>query len=315
VGLSIGPFLGGVLTHSLGWRSIFALGTLLGAVGLVVVMTGIHSEWAEARGERFDGLGSVVYAAGLAMVMQGLAGLPGLPGVGLLAGGLACLVAFVVRELRIPNPVLDITLFRGNPVFAFSNVAALSHYAATFAVTYLMSLYLQYVRGMTPRDAGLLMVVQPVLQAVFSPVAGRLSDRVQPRILASLGMLLSIVGLVPLVLLEATTSLVAVAGSLALMGLGFALFSSPNTSAIMGAVERRTYGVASATLATMRLVGQMLSMGLVMVAFSVSIGHAKITPDRFPDFLDAIHAVFVGGAVLCTIGVFASLARGKVARA
>jgi EmrB/QacA subfamily drug resistance transporter len=312
VGLSTGPFLGGLMTHWFGWRSLFLLGAGLGVAGLVVVLAGIRSEWAEAKGDPFDVAGAVIYATGLAVLMTGLSLLPGPAGVACIVGGLAFLAAFVRHELRIAHPVLDLSLFVGNPIFAWSNLAALINYSATFAVTFLLSLYLQYVRGMTPRDAGLLMVVQPVLQAAFSPLAGRLSDRLQPRLLASSGMFLSIVGLVPLTFLDASTHLGVVAASLAIMGLGFALFSSPNTNAIMGAVPRRSYGVASATLATMRLVGQMLSMGMVMVAFALTMGHTKITPDLFPQFLDALHAVFMGGIALCGVGVFASLARGKV---
>jgi EmrB/QacA subfamily drug resistance transporter len=312
VGLSTGPFLGGLMTHAFGWRSLFLLGAGLGVAGLVVVLAGIRSEWAEAKGDPFDVAGAVIYAGGLAVLMTGLSLLPGPAGVACIVGGLVLLGVFVRHELRTAHPVLDLSLFIGNPVFAWSNLAALINYSATFAVMFLLSLYLQYVRGMTPRDAGLLMVIQPVLQAAFSPLAGRLSDRLQPRLLASSGMFLSIVGLVPLAFLDASTHLGIVAASLAIMGLGFALFSSPNTNAIMGAVPRRSYGVASATLATMRLVGQMLSMGIVMVAFALTMGHTKITPDLFPQFLHALHAVFMGGIALCSVGVFASLARGRV---
>jgi len=313
-GLSVGPFLGGLMTQALGWRSLFLAGALLGAAGLAVTVHGIRSEWAEARGERFDLPGTAAYVAGLASLMIGLSLLPSPAGLACLAGGAAGLAGFVVVESRSDHPVLGVSLFRGNPVFAFSNLAALINYCATFAVTFLLSLYLQYVRGMTPRDAGLLMVIQPVLQAVFSPLAGRLSDRVEPRILASSGMGLTLVGLVPMAMLGPETSLVLIGTSLAVMGLGFALFSSPNTNAIMGSVERRSYGVASATLATMRLVGQMLSMGMVMVAFALTMGHVKITPEVFPPFLDAAHAVFTGGIALCAVGMFASLARGNVKR-
>lgn len=314
VGLSMGPFVGGLMTHWLGWRSLFLLGAGLGMVGLAVVSAGIRSEWAEAKGERFDLLGSVVYAAGLALFMYGLSILPAPAGIAFVLSGVACIAGFVLHELRTPQPVLAISLFRGNPVFAFSNLAALINYCATFAVTFLMSLYLQYVRGMTPQGAGLLMVIMPVLQALFSPLAGHLSDRLEPRLLASSGMVLTIAGLVPLALLDESSSLGVVAASLAVQGLGFALFSSPNTNAVMGSVPRQSYGVASATLATMRLVGQMLSMGMVMVAFALTMGRTKITPDLFPRFLYSLQAVFWASIALCTLGVFASLARGKVKR-
>ncbi len=314
VGLSIGPFVGGLVTHWAGWRSLFLLGAGLGVAGLAVVMAGIRGEWAEAKGERFDVPGSLLYAAGLAMLMVGLSRIPEPFSLGCVAGGLACLAGFVAYELRTPHPVLAISLFRGNAVFAWSNVAALIHYCATFAVTFLMSLYLQNVRGLSARDAGVLMVVQPVLQVLFSPIAGRLSDRMQPRLLASSGMVLTVAGLLPLALLAVDTPLVLVVAALAVQGVGFGLFSSPNTNAIMSSVQRRSYGVASATLATMRLVGQMLSMGLVMAATAVGMGQARITPEHFPDFLSVVHVVFWASMGLCAVGVFASLARGDVPR-
>ena len=312
IGLSIGPFLGGLLTQHLGWRSLFLAAAVIGLAGLAVTLAGVRGEWAEAKGERFDLTGSLVYTAGLLAFMGGLAVLPAAAGIALLIGGAACLSGFALLERRVAHPVLSIALFRGNPVFTFSNLAALISYSATFSVSYLMSLYLQEVRGMSPQSAGLLLVCQPVLQAAFSPVSGRLSDRVQPRILASLGMLLCACGLALLAFINATTGLgIAVAG-LAVLGVGFALFSSPNTNAVMGAVERRSLGVASATLSTMRLLGQTLSMAMVMVAFTLSMGGSSIAPASFPGFLRAMRVVLLIGAALSAVGIFASLARGRV---
>ena len=312
IGLSVGPFLGGILTQHLGWRSLFVLGGALGLAGLLIVLARVHGEWAEAKGERFDLGGSAVYAAGLALVMYGLSLLPALSGGALVLGGFACLALFVLRELRVAHPVLSISLFRGNRAFAFSNLAALISYSATFSVGYLLSLYLQSVRGFSPQAAGLVLVSQPALQALLSPLAGRLSDRIEPRLLASAGMLLTAAGMAPLALLGPASGLPAVVASLGVMGVGFALFSSPNTNAVMGAVDRRVYGVASATLGTMRLVGQMLSMGMVMVSFALSMGRARLEPPLFPQFLASMRGVLLTGVGLCLLGVFASLARGKV---
>ncbi|MBU1019972.1 MAG: MFS transporter, partial [Firmicutes bacterium] len=151
---------------------------------------------------------------------------------------------------------------RTNRVFALSSLAALINYSATFAVTFLISLYLQYIKGLTPRDAGIILVAQPVMMALLSPLAGRLSDRIEPRIVASLGMLTTTVALLLFVFLDDFTATALVVGNLALLGVGLALFSSPNTNAIMSSVERRYYGIASGATGTMRLLGQMVSMGI-----------------------------------------------------
>jgi MFS family permease len=216
--------------------------------------------------------------------------------------------------MRVASPLLDIGLFRHNPVFAFSNLAALINYAATFAIAFLLSLYLQYNKGISPQYAGFVLVAQPVVQAIFSPIAGRLSDRFEPRIIASAGMALTVVGLALFALLTEDTSLPMIVGGLVLLGFGFALFSSPNTNAVMSAVDPRFYGVAGATLATMRQVGMMLSMGIAMMLFAVYIGRVQITPEYYDLFLKSAKVAFVVFACLCFGGVFASLARGKVQR-
>jgi MFS family permease len=160
--------------------------------------------------------------------------------------------------------------------------------------------------------AGLVLVAQPIMQAIFSPAAGRLSDRIESRIVASAGMALTSVGLLLLVFLGPFSPLWYVIGSLMLLGLGFALFSSPNTNAVMSSVERRDYGVASATVGTMRLTGQMLSLGTAMLLFAIFIGPVQITPEVYPDFLKAMRTAFILFSALCFAGIFASLARGNV---
>jgi MFS family permease len=195
-------------------------------------------------------------------------------------------------------------------VFAFSNLAALINYSATFAVTFLMSLYLQYIQGLDPERSGLVLLAQPVLMAAFSPLAGRLSDRVAPRLIASSGMAIVTVGLAMLAFVWAGSSLTYLVVSLVVLGFGFALFSSPNTNAVMGSVDRRHFGVASATLATMRVTGMMLSMAVAILLFTLLIGSVQITPEVFPAFLRSLRLAFVIFAALCAAGVAASLARG-----
>jgi MFS family permease len=211
--------------------------------------------------------------------------------------------------------VLDVSLFSSNIVFALSNLSALINYAATYAVSFLLSLFLQYVKGMDPRTAGLIMLSQPVIMAIFSPLAGRLSDRVEPRIVASAGMAMSTAGLLLTAFLGPSSPVGYIVAILMLCGLGFALFSSPNTSAIMGSVERRHYAVASATTGVMRLIGQMLSMGIAALIIALFVGQVAITPEYYPAFLKAFRVGFLVFGGLCAAGILASLARGNVHRA
>jgi len=314
IGLSAGPFAGGLLTQYLGWRSIFWVLVPIGIAAIVLLRLKIKGEWAESRGERFDWRGTLFYTVSLLFIMSGFNWLPEWKGFVAMGAGLALLAVFVSWELRLRFPLFEMRLFRRNRVFAFSNLAALINYSATFAVGFLMSLYLQYVKGFDPRDAGLVMVVQPLIMAVFSPVTGRLSDRIQPQVIASAGMAFSTLRLVLLIFLEPSTSVWYILMDLALLGIGFALFSSPNTNAIMSSVERRYYGVASGSVGTMRMIGQMLSMGIVLLLFSMLIGKVEITAETAGGFLRSMKIAFTIFSIFCFLGIFASLARGKLLR-
>jgi EmrB/QacA subfamily drug resistance transporter len=314
IGLSCGPVLGGILTENLGWRSIFWVNVVLGLLVIFMILWKLKGEWMEAKGEKFDFTGSVIYGVSLVAVMYGMSILPQLSGVWFLVGGFLCLLAFIWWEMKSSSPLLNLNLIRRNMVFAFSNIAALINYSATFAIAFLLSLYLQYTQGMSAQTAGLVLIAQPVVMAVVSPLAGRFSDRIEPRIIATFGMALTAGGLLYFSFINSGTHIGFIILGLLIVGLGLALFSSPNTNAIMSSVESRYYGVASAVLSTMRMVGNMLSMGIVTVLFAVLIGRVEITPEYYAPFLQSMKIAFIVCAVLCFLGIFASLARGGLRR-
>ena len=312
MGLSLGPFIGGLLTQYLGWRSVFLLNVPLGLLILAAVRLKMRQEWADCRGEPFDLKGSAAYSLMLTAFMLGYTWLPNWRGAVMLLAAAAAFPLFMGWESRSAYPIFQVRLVRGNAVFVFSNLAALVNYSATFAIAFLLSLYLQYIKGLTPRTAGLVLIAQPVVMALFSPLAGRLSDRLEPRLVASLGMGLCAAGLFAFVFVNSQSGLGFIVATLMLVGFGFALFSSPNTNAVMGSVEKKYYGVASATLATMRMVGHMLSMAIATLVFSMFIGKVRITPAVYPLFLASMKVSFVIFFVLCVCGVFFSLARGRM---
>ena len=310
IALSLGPVLGGVMTQYLGWRSLFFAMIPLGITILTITWWKLDSEWAASRGEKFDLKGSLLYSICLVMLLYGFSRLPTLRGIALVGFGIVGFAGFVMFEARVESPLLNIRLFK-NRTFAFSNLAAFINYSANFTVGFLLSLYLQFIKGLDPQSAGLILVAQPVVMAVFSPIAGRLSDRFPAQKLASLGMALCTTGLFILTFITAQTSTAVVSVGLVVVGMGFGFFSSPNTIAIMGSVEKRFYGVASAMVSTMRLLGQMLSMGLALMVFALMIGNVRITPVQYPALLNSIHTVFLICTVLCFLGIFVSLARGN----
>lgn len=311
-GLSLGPVLGGILTQHFGWRSIFFINVPLGLAIIGVVLWKLKGEWTGAKGERFDFAGSVIYILGLVALVYGFTLLPAMLGVWLIVGGIIGLSAFARWEMKTRSPVLDISLFRNSKAFTFSNLSALINYSATWAVSFLVSLYLQYLKGFNPQSAGLILVAMPAMQAIFSPLAGRLSDRIEPRLIASAGMALTTVGLIIFIFLNKETPLAFIIGNLLLMGLGFAFFASPNTNAVMSSAPKTAYGVASATLATMRQIGMVLSMGVAMLLFALYMGRVQITPEYYSLFQESMKTSFIIFAIFCFGGIFASLARGKV---
>jgi MFS family permease len=310
-GLSLGPVMGGILTQQLGWRSIFVAAALLSLI-LVLAAARLPDDRRADGDRRFDGPGAVLLGGSLVGLILGLSRLPRPAGAALVAAGAAGLMGFAAREKRAPRPLIDLARFRGRPVFLFSNLAALIHYAATAATGFLLSLYLQYIKGLTPQQAGLILIAQPAIMAALSPLAGRLSDRIEPRWLASGGMAVSAAGLFLLSFLSASTATAAVGGILVVLGAGFSLFSSPNTNAVMSSVGPGDYGLASAVLGTMRQTGQMLSMAAAMLLFVLFFGGGAVTPAVHGRFLAAARTGFLLFGLLCVGGVFASLARGRM---
>lgn len=310
IGLVMSPVLGGFLTAYIGWRSIFYLIVPFGLLVIAITFWKMKGkEWAGCKGEKLDYWGSLLYILMLLLTLVGFSFITSAVGMLMVVLGIVGFIGFVMWELRVEQPVLDMMLFFKNRMFAFSNLAALINYMSIFAVVFLLSLYLQFIKGFDPQVAGLILVVQTVFMVIMSPIAGRLFDKLEPRKIASLGMAIATIGLFIFALITEETSLYMIILGLAILGIGIGLFSAPNTHAIMGSVEKRYFGVASATVSTMRLTGQTLGMGMILVIFAVYVGAVQFNPQNYPALLASIKVAFTISAVLGLIAIFASLAR------
>jgi EmrB/QacA subfamily drug resistance transporter len=312
IGLSAGPFFGGLLTQHFGWRSIFIVMLPLGVFSLLLTLYYLRGEWKGEEGQHFDLFASLIYVFAILSLVYGATSLPQTIGIVLLLTGSLLLAVFVRHQLSARFPVFDIQLFATNKTFAYSSLAALLNYSATFAVTFLLSLYLQYIKAMTPQAAGMVLMAQPLMMAVLSPVAGRISDHIEPRLIASIGMAVTVCGVSLFSFLQPTTHIIFIIANLVMLGCGFALFSSPNMSAIMGAVRREDYGLASGAVATMRLLGQMFSMAMATVVLSLIVGRQAIGPENYDLFLKSLQMIFTISATLCLCGVYFSWFRGTL---
>ncbi len=309
-GFLLGTCIGGLLAQNLGWRSIFWIGIILGIVIVAIIFWRMKGDWVEGQGEKFDTIGSLIYSWMLVTIIYGFTHLPNMLGIWLILIGIVASVAFVIWEMRTPSPVLQINLFKRNRVFTLSCLAVLINFGATYAVSFLLSLYLQYIKGFSPQNAGLMLMLQPIVLVILSPLAGRLSDRIQPRLIAIAGMVCCVIGLGLFVFLNADTTLLQIVAGMILMGLGIGFFASPNANATMSSVEKKFHGVASATLPTMRQLGMNLSMGIVMMLFALYIGNVQITPEYYAKFMQSVNVSFIIFTVLSLFGVAALLLQG-----
>ncbi len=313
IGIASGPVIGGFLVTALGWRSLFGVVGVLSLVTAVLAVTCMKNTPVDKKGT-LDMPGSVVYCVALTLIMFGFPSLPALKGWLYLVGGTAGFIAFGVIELKSASPILDIRVFRGNGPFIFSNLAELIGYAATFTVGFLLSFYLQDVKGLSPEDAGLVLVIQTVMIILFSKKAGSLSDKIEPAILAAVGMGLSAIGIGALIPLSAATPIWFIVVCMGVIGLGLSLFTSPITNAVMSSVEKKDLGLASSALASMRTLGMNLSMGIIMMLFSIMMGRTQITPEYYGAFVKSARAGFLIFTLLCLAAIFFLLTKGRVRR-
>jgi len=309
--LAIGPLLGGLLTQYFNWHSIFFVAGIIGTIVVIGSLIVLKEEWKEDVKSKFDLIGSILYAAGLFSIIYGFSELPQIRSFVLLAFGSALLIYFSYYEKRQSHPVFNISVFLSNRVFKLSSLSALINYSSTSAIAFMLSLYLQYIRGLTPRDAGFILVSQSVVQTIATLISGRMSDKISPTFLATSGMGIIVVGLIGLCFLTETSSFILLIVLLALLGLGFGMFSSPNTNIIMSSVESKDYSMASATIGTMRQTGQAFSMGIAIMAMSLIIGNVQLSSDIHNQLLVSMRIVFVICSVLCSIGVYMSSIREK----
>lgn len=311
VGSSLAPMIGGLITDTLSWRALFVINAVTSALIASMILWKLRYEWSEPVREKFDIVGTLIYMLSVSMLMYGFSSLPEMPAIILTLAGLTGLFVFAKVELKLESPVLNIRLFTQNRIFALANLSALINYAATFAMSFMLSLYLQYVKGMEAREAGMILIAQPVMMALVASFSGRLSDKMNPRILAAIGMAISTLGLLILSFIGSDTSNLYIVGGLVVLGIGFGMFSSPNTNVVMSSVDKKSYGIASATVSTMRNTGMMFSMAIASLVIHSFLGDAKISIENLPQFILSTKLVFGIFTALCFAGVFASLARNR----
>ena len=305
LGLSLSPLVAGVLDFNLGWRSI-VLSSVPFMILILLMLYKVKDEWITFEGLPLDIKGSIVYMIGIVLFIYGFTRLNETSGIILTVIGLAVLVLFAYIETRSDYPVFDVRFFK-NSKFLSANFAALCAYLATFAVTTILNYHLQYIKGFDSQLAGIILIVPPLFQVVLAPIAGKRSDIVNPQILSAIGMGFGTVSLILFTFLDSGTSLVFLIIAMVCYGVGFGLFSSPNTNVIMGSVPPEATPVASASVSTVRVVGQTMSMGILTLVFAFVMGNVPMIPQYYPLLITSSQITCIICVILCIASVFASL--------
>jgi MFS family permease len=310
LGISAGPTLAGLMVEFLNWRWIFYSAVPVELITLIFAVTRLKGEWTGSKGEAFDWLGSILYIAALFGIIVGIVEVHDFPSAWWFAcGGIGVFAAFLVYETRISSPLFPLKRVVSNKMFAFSNLATWLNYAASFGIMFFFSIYLQVIKGVSPKNTGLILIIQPLLQAACSPYAGRMSDRYPPAFIATAGMALCTLGIALSAMLNATSPFLMIYGILLLMGLGFGFFSSPNNTAIMGSIGPGEYGMASSLIATMRTTGMLTGMTIITVLLSHFLGDRPVTVETGKEFLLAMKTAMILFSIMGIFAIGLSLGR------
>lgn len=311
LGLTCGPPIGGWLTEGWNWHAVFV--APLPLTVLCAVLVALHVRETERQPEqRLDWIGSLLFILASALFFIGLSELPALSGGLLALAGLLLLAGFVYQQEHSPFPLIRPRRMVQNRVFFRSIQAGFLMYAANYPLQFLLSLYLQYIRGLSPAEAGQLMLLQAMMMALLAPLAGRLSDRLEPRIPATLGCLLFAAGFLILAWLDQHSGNGQVVLALLVMGTGFGLFSSPNNNGALSVVPHDKLSIASSLLNIARTLGNMLGMAVVVFLFNLLIGNAQLTPEQYPALIRLLEIAFVLCSGYALLAAWRSWSRGRI---
>lgn len=310
-GIFSGLLIGGFLIQNFGWRTIFMFNVPIGIFILSMLFSKIKSEWRGCKGEKFDFIGSLLFAIIIITLLEGFSTIVTENyGKYLLLIGFLVSLIFLKHEKNYSEPLITLSIFK-EPLFTISVISLLIMNVGTSSMNYLLSLYFQYLKLLPPNTAGIILILQPIFVALISPIAGRISDKFDSRLFLSAGMFITTIGLFIFIFLNENSTFYSIILGLILIGIGVALFASPATNIAMSTVNKKFYGVASATVSTMVFSGQLLSMAVVILIFAIYLGNVQILPQYYPIFLKSMNTAFIVYTVLCFIAIFALILMGK----
>lgn len=304
-GLIFGPILGGAIIEIMGWRTLFYLDTLIGLIATYAIIR-FKYDWIDAPGEKLDILGSFLLGISLISLIYGFSNISYQYSLFIIIGGIIALSLFYLVQKKVAYPLLNLDLFKSKS-FTFGNITAFINYGAFVSVGFILSLYLQYLKGYHPLMAGLIVSIQAIMMLLVSPFAGKLADKIAPENVSTAGMVLTTIGVATMTLINFQNALYVGGVSLIIFGAGIGLFYASNTKVVLSSVDKKYFGVASATLSNTRSMGQIFGLGIVTLAISAIMGEAQIIPSNYPELILSLRISLGAIAVLSALGIFTSL--------
>ncbi|MFT7317535.1 MFS transporter [Pseudoalteromonas distincta] len=311
IGLSAAPAIGGWLTEIWGWRAVFYSQIPLVLLLLLAIRLFLHGEWKNDKKSSFDWWGTALFSLFAICLVLGLSDLPTMTGWGLTLLSVISLGLFIIHQSKSRRPLIRVQMFSESRVFSLSLSTSFLMYASNFSLAFLLSLYLQYIKGLSPSHAGQIVLLQAVSMAIMAPLSGKLSDKIQPRIIATFGCIIVMVSFFLLSLLSMDSSITYISGSLLLLGIGFGLFSTPNNNAIMGAVDKNELGVASSSMNLSRTIGNLFGMSLVNLIVHYYLGDSTFSAQHSHALMSTISLAFNVSLGFVILASCISAFRGK----
>ncbi len=314
LGSLTGPSLGGVLVGSLGWRAIFYLNIPVGILGFAAAWLFLPKDQDIVRNQNFDYAGALLFGGGMTLLLLSLSagqelGWGSARVLAQLALAVLLLATFLLTEIRVKQPMIDLSLFR-NRLFFAGNAAGLLSFMASSFVFYLVPFYLAEILRLPPYQMGLIMTFFPLVLAVVAPLSGWLSDRVGPFLLTTGGMAVSALGLFLLSGISVNSSPLSVAWRLSLLGVGSGMFQSPNNSSVMGTVPPPKLGVAGGVMATIRNLGMVTGVAFSVTFFEAAFTRLQAVLPWQSAYVQSLSLVFKAAMFIALCGSAVCLVRG-----
>ncbi len=304
-GLIVGPIFGGFTTHMMGWRTIFIFDAVIGFIITLIVIR-FKQDKGEAEGEKFDILGSFILGLSIVLIIYGFSNFKGIYNLFIVFLGFVGLLMFYLVEKRSHFPLINLELFKSKS-FTFGNITSMINYSSFIAVNYILFLYLKYIKGLGSIKIGLILSISAIAMLIISLLAGKLSDKINPGLVSTAGMILTTIGIAIMALINENTGLELLILSLIIFGVGNGLFLPSNTKAVISSADKKYYGVVGATLTDVRAIGQVFGIGIVLLVISIFMGNTEITSSNHLDLLISIKISLIILSILSALGTSISI--------